>query len=422
MYRWFVPAAAVAAAVAIITAGCASAGATGLGSSNGAAGIVPANAVAFVAASTDLASSRWHGVAKPFLSDFQTYAPALGDELDVALLPNKQVVALTQPHDEAKLAALAAKHGATTRTIDGWTAIAKTSSALDAVANASRHLDDSNVFTAAMNRLPADALVRAYANGDETAQLLSSLSGALRHSDAFAAANGFTWAAAALTSEQGGLRLQAFAQPDSSSPHASAYRSTLVDEIPSGVLAVADFRVAAGSFTQSPLSKLLGASAAQAPADLDALLGGETAIYVRPGVPIPEVTLVTHPVDTAAAVQALASLRASLSATSPLHGLALVHGTVDGAFVVSTSQRGVDDFGGAGAKLSSDQSFQQAEKQAGSGDETTGFVYANVKDALPFLQLAGVKLPQGLPNIGTVFAYGAQSNGESTLSAFMSVG
>ena len=64
MNRLMLPAAAVAAAAAIVTAGCASAGASGPGSLDGAAAIVPANAVAFVAANTDLGSSQWHGVGK----------------------------------------------------------------------------------------------------------------------------------------------------------------------------------------------------------------------------------------------------------------------------------------------------------------------------------------------------------------------
>ncbi len=56
------------------------------------------------------------------------------------MLPGKQVVGLTQPKDGAKLATLAKQHGVQTRAIGGWTAIAKTSAALDAVANAKTHL------------------------------------------------------------------------------------------------------------------------------------------------------------------------------------------------------------------------------------------------------------------------------------------
>ena len=410
MSRWFIPAAAVAAAVAIITAGCASAGATGLGTSNGAASIVPADAVAFVAASTDLGSSRWHGLAKPFLNRFQTYAPALGGELDVAVLPGKQVVAFTQPQDAGKLDALAAKHGAKTRVIGDWTAIAKTSAALDTVAGSTSHLADSNVFADAMNELPGGALVRAYANGDEAAQLLASL-----HTGAFAGSAHFKWAAAALTSEGAGLRVQAFVQPASGAPSAvTPYHAALVDEIPAGVLAVADFQAPNGTLPPQ-LEQLLGKNRTS---ELGNLLGGETAVYVQPGMPIPEVTLITQPHDVTAAAAALDSLLAGV----PLHGVQLVHADVGGRFVVSTSQAAIDELRSGGAKLSSDPSFLQAEQQAGAGDQTTGLLYANVKDALPLLQLAGVTLPQGLPNLGTVFAYGAQSNGQSTFSAFLGVG
>src|SRR5260370_24675742 len=63
--------------------------------------------------------------------------------------------------------------------------------------------------------------------------------------------------------------------------------------------------------------------------------------------------------------------------------LMLSRTTIGGQFVVSTTQQGLDDFRGGGAKLSADPSFLAAKKQSGMGNETTGFLYANVKDALP---------------------------------------
>lgn len=451
MSRWLIPAAAVAAAAAILTAGCGSAGPGGPGALDGAASIVPADAVAFVAARTDVQSAAWHGVAQPFLKDFQTYAPALGSELDVAVLPTKQVVALTQPHDPQELAALATKQHAQTRTIGGWTAIATSSAALDTFAGATSHLADSNLFIDAMNRLPTDALLRAYANGEEAAQLMQSLPGQLQgtsvpggvhvryrasaHSRFSIANTDFKWAAAAVTSESGGFRLRAFVRPAglvASGParfviHPTApYRPALVDEIPSGALAVADLQIPSGIFETAPpspqLQKLFGKAAPLVPGYLDALLGGETAIYVRPGAPLPELTLVTQPSDTEAAARALDELLAALPATSMLHDLKLVHATIGGQFVVSTSSAGIDAFRGGGDKLSADGSFAAAEKEAGMGSQTTGFVYGNVKDLLPFLTLAGLQVPQGLPSIGTVFAFGDQSNGESSYQAFVSVG
>jgi hypothetical protein len=54
--------------------------------------------------------------------------------------------------------------------------------------------------------------------------------------------------------------------------------------------------------------------------------------------------------------------------------------------------------------------------------EVSGFLYANVKDALPLLQLAGVKLPPGLPQLSTFAAYGGTDGGDLTVTAFLGVG
>jgi hypothetical protein len=454
MNRLMLPAAAVAAAAAIVTAGCASAGASGPGSLDGAAAVAPANAVAFVAASTDLSSSQWHGVGKQFMTQFKTLAPAFGGEIDVAVLPSKDIVGFTQPQDSAKLTALAKKHGVQTRVIGGWTAIAKTSAALDTVANATSHLADNNLFTEAMNRLPSGALVRAYANGQEALTLIASIPGQLettmapagmhyrvikkdhRLSRVTVGTTDFRWVAAALTSTSDGLKLEAFTRTGgltaTSAPRyivhpTPPYASTLVDEIPSGALAVVDLQVTTGMFENlgtlpAPLVKFFGATnAAALPQQLDTLLGGETAIYVRPSLPMPEVTLVTQPADTAAASQALDQILAELPSKSMFSGVKLYRKTMGGQFVFSTTQQGLVDFSGGGARLSADPSFLAAETQSGMGAMTTGFVYANVKDALPLLSLAGVKLPAGLPSFGTFMAYGGQTNTESSLTAFLGV-
>lgn len=460
-----IPAAAVlAAAIAIVTAGCASAGASGPGSMDGAASVVPANAVAFVAASTDLTSSQWHAVTGILLKDFEQQTklswnndvkPALGDEVDLALLPGKQVVALTRPADATKLAALATKYKMQTRTIGGWTAIAQSSDALDAVANAKTHLAESNLFVEAMNRLPSDALVRAYENGAEAQQLISSIPGQMetsiapvgtkyrvshrnghRRTAASIGTTEFQWIAAALTGSANGLKLEAFARAGDLTASAPPryivsttppYVPALVDEIPSGALAVVDFQVPSGTFELLPqlpprLQKLFGPDALTLPNQLDTLLGGETAIYVRPSLPIPEVTLVTQPPDTTSASQTLDDLLAALPKTSTFSNLKLYHAVIGGQFVVSTTQQGIDDFRGGGPKLSSDPSFLQAKKQSGMPEQVTGFIYANVKDALPLLALAGAKLPAGLPDLRTLAAFGGRSAGDSTFTVFLGVG
>ena len=454
------PIAACAAALAVIAAGCASAGASGPGSAKGAATVVPSNAVAFVALSADLTSSQWHGLGESLLKQLPAWsaqlAPLAGDEIDVAILPGDMQIALVQPTDEAKLAAIVAKHGAKLRKIGGWTAIARDAASLDGVQSASAHLADNTLFVDAMNRLPAKALVRAYANGEEARRLLASIPGQLEsrqvpfgvryrskpvksgsRSAIGVGTQEFRWLAAAVTSNGDGLKLEAFAPAGdltASQPPRLAvkpiapYVSALVDEIPAGVLAVVDIQVPPGTFEllpelPAPLRSVFGAKTAfGVPNQLDTVLGGETALYVRAGFPTPEITLVTQPADTAAASSTLDDLLASLPKTGKLAGLELHRAVIGGQFVVSTTQKGIDDFRSGAARLSSDPSFLEAKKQSGMPDETTGFAYANVKDALPLLALAGVKLPQGLRAVRTAVAFGGQSGSESTLTAFLGVG
>jgi hypothetical protein len=360
-----------------------------------------------------------------------------------------------QPTDAAKLAAIVAKHGAKTRRVGDWTAIARDPATLDALASAKAHLAGTALFVDAMNRLPDKALVRAYASGEQARRLLASIPGQLEsrqvpfgvryrskraasgRSAVGVATQEFRWLAAAVTSTHDGLKLEAFAPAGdltASQPPRLAvkpiapYVSALVDEIPAGVLAVVDIEVPPGTFEllpalPAPLRDAFGANNAFGlPNQLDAVLGGETALYVRPGVPTPEITLVTQPSDTAAASSTLDDLIQALPKTGMLSGLVLHRAVIGGQFVVSTTQKGIDDFRSGTDKLSSDPSFLEAKKQSGMPDATTGFAYVNVKDALPLLALAGVKLPQGLPALRTFAAFGAQSDGESRLTAFLGVG
>ena len=395
------------ALAALVAAGCASATAGGPGAVDGAASLVPGNAVAFVAASTDLTSSQWHAVGKVLLTGLERKTklvwstdlePAVGDELDVAVLPGNQIVALTQPHDEANLAALARKYNFKTRKVGDWTAIAQTDAVLNELGPSALSLAENKFFRAAMERTPSDALVRAYVSGAKANELLASLPGQMETSIAplgvryhfgntqdkrpRAATIGvvdFRWAAVALTGEKGGLKLEAVARtgeltapgpPRYIVQPSAPYVPALPDEIPADVLAVLDFPVPLGAFEQleklpPQLSKLFGKDAFGLPQQLDALLHGETALYVRAGLPIPELTLVTQPTDTAEASAALDDLLRALPKTGMLKDLTLHRAVIGGQFVVSTTQQGIDDFRGGGAKLSADPSFLEARKLSG---------------------------------------------------------
>src|SRR5204862_6240698 len=123
-----------------------------------------------------------------------------------------------------------------------------------------------------------------------------------------------------------------------------SYTSLLVDEIPADVLVVADFQAATTGFEEAPSAMLprwlraLRATAPHVPSDLDTLLGGETAIYVRPGLPVPELTLVTQPADVEQAIGVLPEVLSALKAAFPiLAQLSLQHSVLRDKYVVSTS-------------------------------------------------------------------------------------
>ena len=98
-----------------------------------------------------------------------------------------------------------------------------------------------------------------------------------------------------------------------------------MDEIPAGALAVLDFQFPPNAFelvgpqlARRPSQTLLGGAqnAIALESELDQIFGGETTLYVRPGLPIPELTLVTSPPDTQSAVTALGSVLDDLARRS----------------------------------------------------------------------------------------------------------
>ncbi len=467
------------ATVGLAAAGCgggSGAASSGLG---GAASVAPSDAIGFVALDTNVSSSQWQavdGLLKKFPAQgdvltalqqsFEKHAklswttdvqPALGSELDLIALPatgsatKRLLVGLTQPGDQSKLDALLKKldQGLVSAQIGGWTAFSDNQAALDAVQGATAKLADNNTYRAATAKLSVDALVRAYANGTEAQQLLDSLG--TQAQSAGATGVPFAWASADVVASGDGVRVNGYSR-DGSLSGVSAYRrpvptqpyaSSLVDEIPSGAILVADFPVAPGQLESvdragpnGPLEKLFGADAATLASRLDAILGGESALYVRPGLPIPEVTLVTQPSDTAAATRALGDVLQALKQAAGaqaggfnLGNIPVVHAVTGGQLVVSTSQQGLADFQSAGPKLSSDPSFKAAQQASNMPDQTTGFLYVNLASALPLLQTIGPFLGLNVPStlqtdagaLRTLTAYGTRNGDEAAFTLFVQV-
>jgi hypothetical protein len=436
-----------------LLAGCGGSSGTGSGSATIGAGaaVAPADSLAFAAVDTDVSSGQWQAVdallqkfpghdalltklqqsfeQKTKLSWANDVKPSLGPELDLVVLPaasdgKPELVGLVQPADEAKFDALVQKLGAgtgktlVTAQAGGWTAVASSQAALDAVTGATTHLADDNTYQDATSKLSGDALASVYANGTEAHQLLGSLGKSLPTVTTGAQ---LQWVSAEVVAASGGVKVDGFLRTQGGAASPQAYASTLVSKIPSGALAVADFD-AANLPAKSPIASALG---------------GETAVYVSPGEPIPSVTLVTHPADPQAAADALDKAFAGLGSSAAggsglgaiLGNLHLYHAIDGGTLIASTSQQAIADFQGGGSKLADDGAFKDARSAASMPAETNGFVYVNLHDALPLVEglagLMGAKLPAGiqadLTPLQSLTAYAATSGDETSFTVFVAI-
>ena len=344
--RLIVIAVAVAAVVAggLVAAGWSSSASssTDLGA---AVAVAPANAAAFVAVDSDLSSSQWHAVdgllghlpgrdvlleslrtrfeQRTKLSWADDVEPALGSELDLVVLPGAKpsLVGLTRGGDQAKLDCAAPQarpvdRVGADRRLDGVRADAgraRHGRARDGEARGRRHCIAQPSRSSTATRSSTHMRTAPSA-----AQLLASVAGPRPPSRS-------TGRPPMSSRRTSGLRVDALhggrhgaARPGRLRPsppgRTSSTRSRRARSL------VADFQVTPGAidFTNpaglpKALQKVI-AGYPSLPSDVQALLGGETAFYVRPGLPIPELTLVTQPADTHAAELALADLEQTLRA------------------------------------------------------------------------------------------------------------
>lgn len=407
-------------AVALLLAGCGgTAGVSGSGAS-----LVPSSTVAFAAVNTHLSETQWTA-ADALLARFPVQDPILaqlkslplGGEVDVAALGTELVV-LAQKN--ARLSGFASK------SVHGWTAYARNAAVLASLGGRTS-LADVATFKTATASLQGHPLASAYARGDGAEGLIGRLPsqeqvtriphvgiGITRHRPSNATLpEQYVWAAAGVVADGHGTRLEARAHvlAPSLTKLANAafmqvpippYPLRLPDEIPADALAVADFQIAPGEFEEIDPSQFpgelrgLAATDPSLPAQLDLVLGGETAVYVESTKPL-VATLVTHPLDTKAALENLAALE-------PVLHLKLHTAILGGELVVSISTRAIARFSGPGPRLSGDPAFARTLKAAGVPQATTGLVYGSGAALDALARMLGIGVPSGQSHALLVYA------------------
>ena len=474
--------------LAVLAAGCGSASkssSSGGGSIPEGASMVRAGVVAFVSLNSDTGSSQWQQLdklAQKFPGRDQALArlkqqlskqgvdyendvkPALGPELDIAVTSGgtnatTKAVGLTKPDDPAKFKALVAKLNASDpsgskavyREVDGWFALSDSQAAISAVLKGDQTaLADDASFKEAMDKLPGDTLAKAYVDGQRLNTLVTRAAasgGASGFDPSALGLDTLKYVSASASAEDDGVRVRG---ASSGGPGGGA-APQLADGVPGDAFALLDIPggVATGQLGTlksnsqlapaiTQLEQTLGVSLEQ----VLALLSGEAAFYARPGAVIPELTLVLAPKDASAGLDTLDKIMTRLAAlahgqvqsgaqgkTVTFGSFAVHYGTSDGKIVLSSGVNGIADYGGSGDHLPDSADFKEAQSAAGMPDSTGGFMYVDLKNALPLIEgfagLAGQQLPQHVTeNLRPLRSFLAWTEGQSdsrTFDAFLEI-
>jgi hypothetical protein len=471
---------------ALFAAGCGEEAASG---PTGAA-VAPATAPLFVSIDTDSSSEQWKqagvlldkfpGGDKLIASaldelskegvDFQRdVEPALGPETDIVALDlsgDGKFVGLTQPDDVQKFEDLLAKgdEEVFTRDFDGWTAFAESEAILDefAAARAQGRLAASSDYQDALQQADPDGIATLYLNGKALADALAKQGGASSAQlETIFPGGKIPSFAISLKAEENGVRLEGGAKvaEDESRFTGENFHAELPEEVPGGALVYLDLNNLEEGLSaardalaqQNPqfdqdLARIEAALGVSLEGDVFPLFSGETALYVRPSLIIPEVTLVTHVDDEDAAMATLDKLVSGLGTYLPVapHAndvdidgikakelplqppVSLYWAAFDGHLVLTTSREGIAALRSNDNRLADDEDFKRALETADVPDETTGFAYVNLHDAISsILGFAGAEVPPdvraNLEPLDTFVAYGSKDGTTVRFAAFVAV-
>jgi Protein of unknown function (DUF3352) len=453
------------------------------------ASVAPASAQLFVSIDSDAGSGQWKQagalldkfpggdkliasalgeLSKEGLDFQQDVEPALGPETDIVgldLSGEGEFVGLTQPDDAQKLKDLLAKgdQPLVSRDIDGWTAFAETDAVLDKFDAARQEgtLADASDYQDAISEVNPDGLVQLYLNGSGLAEAIAKEQGtSASQFDTFFPGGKIPSFAVSVTAEENGARIEgASTSTDESIFSTDNFEAELPDQVPGGVLFYANGKDLEQAFSrardvlaeQDPqfdqdLARLEAQIGVSLDEDVFPLFSGETALYVRPSLLIPEVTLITDVDDEDAAMATVNKLATAIgqyvpaaqrvidvdisgvqAKQMPLSGpVSLYWAAFDGHLVLTTSRAGIADLKSGDNRLADDEGFKSALEQAGMPDETTGFVYVNLHDAISsMLGLAGANVPPdvraNLEPLDSLVFYSSKDGKTLRFAGFLSV-
>jgi hypothetical protein len=449
------------AAALLLAAGC---GGSGSDPPPNAASLVPAQALVFARIDSDRGSAQLRSAQSvldkfPFRQQVLDGIRALlaqghgnlgpledsvGPEVDLAMVGgggNVGPVAYTQPADPKAFAAQLDQRKLVHTTIAGWTVFSSSQAYLDTVEQRKADLSDAPAFRAAAATLPESALVAAYASPLGAHAVLRTAG--TQAAGIGGVVSGTKWTAAALTSSAGAVQLEVHTRQTTPAPPGTA--ASLADKIPAGSIVALSLARGGSTITPQMRSQLRSLGGATG-LDLPTLVGafdGPLIAYLRAGVPIPEVTIASRPAHPARLVPAVAKLIARMAKAQvtpvptkvdggtlnavDLGSITIYFGVNDGIFVVTDSANALAELNGSVGHLTGEGVFKDAAGASDMPGDNQGFLFVDVKDALPalngFAQLANQTLPpsvqEDLKPLRSLLVYGARSGPVQTLVAHL---
>jgi len=478
-------------ALALVLSGC---GAKDEAATASGAKIVPASAPAFVSIDSDLSADQWQQVDE-LLRKFPAYPmlvseireslqedtgldyeddvkPALGDEVDLVWLDfendGENAVALTKPKDEDAFRELVAKtnqEGYTSgpdelicEKVDDWFVCSDARTKIERFREQSSDakLADDQVFNDALAELPDEALVHVYVQGQGLVDALQSLGG--MQLGPFGAEKP-EFLSAALAAEGSGLRLvgagrAAEAPKDQPEP----FESKLLEVVPGDAVAFLAFK--GGDAYADQLSELEKNEAYRMGVrEFEQMLGmplssllkvfeDEVALYVRPGSPIPEVTLLIEAPNEQDSLRKVDAAITALTKTLPaqpchaptqeagvdvecvsLEKVELRWAAFDQMVMVTIGRGAIAELRSDDDKLADDEGFNDARDAAGMPKESVGFMWLDLEDGIPLVlglsSASGGAIPseirENLEPLGSFLAWAEGDGRSGSFTAFLQI-
>ncbi|MGI9657529.1 MAG: DUF3352 domain-containing protein, partial [Gaiellaceae bacterium] len=471
------------------------------GSTPPAADLLPADVPVLVTLNTDLNSEQWQlasAIVDKFPAsqelidtalmdlageglDFETdIRPALGPDATIAVLEvsgdDPPVALVLKPADAAQLESLLMRNqdedpdnAPVWRVVDESYVLADDEATLDTLLAGAEQasLADEARFKSVMESLPGDSLARVWVSPTVTDEIVAQAAAenptGLEALESLAGVGQGTFegAGVALLAAEEGVRFVGVSKT-ADAPTTGSGNTDILGLAPAGALAYVslhDLRQSIEQIIDLALAEQPDAEQqiAQAEAllrltiedDLLPLFENEHAVYVRPGVSIPEVTVVLSPDDPGAAVDlvkqfgALAAIggldlqgdTVDVGGTSVerlgFNGVTLYIGSVEGRVVITTAEAGIADFGGADS-LGEDPRFADLAAAAGLPDETAGFAYVDIAGIVELVTLGGLLGavggndidPEALRNLdplGAAIVYGTSSADEQQFAGLLTI-